>query len=113
MACDTQPVRGQTLTQRKAEVKGVLDIVARGLANGTIKARVGPQGAVAFDGLTDTNRARVSDACIYRLTMAGNSSMAKMALARAEALAGRSVSRQAVAQGHHSHDGGKTWHHGH
>jgi hypothetical protein len=42
--------------------------------------------------------------------MATGSAMAKTAIARAEALAGRSVNRQAVAQGHHSHDGGATWH---
>ncbi len=32
-----------------------------------------------------------------------------MALAKAEAQAGRTVDKQAVASGLHSHDGGKTW----
>jgi hypothetical protein len=39
--------------------------------------------------------------------------LAKMEIARAEQLAGRAVSAQAVAGGVHSHDGGHTWHHGH
>lgn len=58
----------------------------------------------------DTRRARVSDVCGYRLLMATGAPLAKQAIARAEQLAGRTVSRQAVANGHHSHDGGHTWH---
>ena len=34
-------------------------------------------------------------------------------IARVEQLAGRTADRQALTQGHHSHDGGATWHHGH
>jgi hypothetical protein len=45
--------------------------------------------------------------------MATGSALAKQAIARAEQLAGRTVDRAALTAGHHSHDGGKTWHHGH
>jgi hypothetical protein len=108
MPCYTITRRRQSLTQRKLEVRNVVARVGAGLAAGTIKARVGPQGAVAFTG--DFVRDDVTDVCIYRQLMATGSSAAKAALARAEALAGRSVSREALAQGAHSHDGGATWH---
>lgn len=42
--------------------------------------------------------------------MATGSPMALQAIARAEALAGRSVDKQVIGQGVHSHDSGKTWH---
>lgn len=113
MPCDTRLKNGQTLTQRKVEVRAVLARVASGLATGKVTAKVGPQGAIAFAGLTEAERDGVTDACIYRLTLATGSALAKQKLAAAEMLAGRSVSRQAVAHGHHSHDGGRTWHHGH
>lgn len=113
MPCDTRLKQGQTITQRKEEVRAVLARVARGLVTGQITAKVGPQGAIAFAGLTDAERDGVTDACVYRLTMATGSAQAKLALMKAEQLAGRSVSRQALAHGHHSHDGGHTWHHGH
>lgn len=113
MACDTTPRKGQTLTQRKEEVREVLARVARGLVTGKITAKVGPQGAIAFAGLLENERAGVTDACVYRLLMVTGSAQAKLALMKAEQLAGRSVSRQALAHGHHSHDGGHTWHHGH
>jgi hypothetical protein len=42
--------------------------------------------------------------------MATGSALAKAKIAAAEALSGRSVNREAVAHGHHSHDNGATWH---
>jgi hypothetical protein len=113
MPCDTKLKSQQTIQQRAAEVRGVVAKVAADLAAGRIKPKVGAQGAIAFDGLTDQERDGVTDACVYRRIMATGSALAKAAIARAELLAGRSVDRQAIAQGHHSHDGGKTWHHGH
>jgi hypothetical protein len=65
---------------------------------------------VAFIGLTDQERDGVTDACAYRRIMATGSALAKAKIASAEALSGRTVNRQAVAQGHHTHDGGQTWH---
>lgn len=110
MPCDTRLKKNQTIQQRAAEVRTVVDNLARGLATGRYKAKVGPQGAIAFTGLTDEERDSVTDACAYRRLMASGSPMALQAIAKAEALAGRSVDRQAVAVGAHSHDGGRTWH---
>jgi hypothetical protein len=83
--------------------------LSEGLASGKIKPRVGPQGAIAFIGLTDEERDGVTDACAYRRIMVSGSSLARLSIARAEQLAGRTVDRSVVAQGTLSHDGGTTW----
>lgn len=116
MACDTRPIRtGQTLDQRKSEVRQAIDRLQAALVSGRAKAIIDrASGAIAFTGWDD--RAQVSDACAYRLTMAFGSATAKAAIARAEALAGRTVNRQALAAGVHAHaghDGALHWHHGH
>jgi hypothetical protein len=99
---------------RKAEVRKVVDLINTGLASGKVKATVDKKtGAVAFGGLTEVERDDVTDACAYRLLMIHGSALARAAITRAEQFAGRSVSREAIAQGHHSHDGGASWHHGH
>jgi hypothetical protein len=113
MPCDTKLRQGQTISQRKEEIRQVVARIALGLTTGRIKARVGPQGAIAFDGLREDERSGVTDACAYRTLMVTGSALARAALARAEQLAGRSVDKQALAHGHHSHDGGKSWHRGH
>lgn len=116
MTCDTKLRERQTLSERKAEVIKVIDLVAREIVNGRVRPKVGPQGAIAFDGLTAEQRNGVTDACIYRKIMATGSVMAKQQIARAEQLAGRSVNRQALAAGHHGHTdsaGNTTWHGGH
>lgn len=110
MPCDTRLKPQQTISQRAAEVRKVVDRVAQGLASGRVKAKVGPQGAIAFDGLTAEERDGVTDACIYRRVNVTGSAFAKAAIQRAEQIAGRAVNQQAIAQGAHSHDGGKTWH---
>ena len=110
MPCDTKLRAGQTISERKVEVKRVVATVADFLARGRVTAKVGPQGAVAFLGVPDDERNGVSDACMYRMIMATGSSLAKAAIARAELMAGRTVNRQLVGQGVHSHDGGQTWH---
>ena len=109
MPCDTRLKQGQTIKARAEEVRAVVARVASALAAGRVRAKIGPTGGVAFEGLTDAERDGVTDACMYRRVMATGSAMAKAAIARAEALAGRSVNKQAVAHGHHSHDGGATW----
>lgn len=111
MPCDTRVKRGQSLDQRKEEVRTIVDTVATKLVSGVIKAKVGPTGGIAFTGLTDEQRDGVTDACVYRRIMAIGSAAAKLAIQKAEILAGRSVDRHALAHGHHSHDGGHTWHH--
>lgn len=121
MPCDTRlktyaDGRKQTLTQRVAEVRNVIARVNALLAAGKAKAVIaksGPErGAITFQGIDDI-RDGVTDACVYRWIMKTGSAQAKLAIARAEQMAGTSVNRATVAQGHHSHDGGHTWHHGH
>lgn len=109
MPCDTRLLPGQSISQRKEEIKTSVDKLARALATGRIKAKVGPQGAIAFEGWTEEDKSRVTDACAYRRLLATGSPIALQAIARAEALAGRSVDKQMVAQGAHTHDG-VHWH---
>jgi len=114
MPCDTRLKANQTLTQRKNEVRDVIQRTAALLASGKIRAIVDRRtGAIAFAGLSDRDRDGVTDACMYRRIMSTGGVAAKLAIARAEQMAGRSVSLQALAAGVHSHDNGSTWHHGH
>jgi hypothetical protein len=114
MVCDTKPFRpDQTLSERKEEVKKVIDLVAQEIVAGRVKPKVGPQGAITFEGLSPSMTRGVSDACVYRRIMSNGSAMARQQIARAEQLAGRRVDQKAVAGGAHSHDGGRTWHSGH
>jgi hypothetical protein len=110
MPCDRKLKANQTIQQRKEEIKKVVSMISSGLANGVIKATVGKNGAIAFVGIPDILRDGVTDACAYRQIMVHGSALAKAAIARAEQIAGRSVNRQVVGQGVHSHDGGQTWH---
>lgn len=112
MVCDTRLRPRQTISERKAEVKKAISNLDRLLASRTVRPKVGPQGGIYFEGWTEQARDGVSDACAYRLLMISGSALAKAEIARAEQIAGRSVSRQALGQGHHSHDG-KHWHDGH
>jgi hypothetical protein len=105
MPCDTRLRPNQTITQRKQEITEVIAKVVSALTAGRIKVKIGPTGGVAFEGLTDTDRANVTDACVYRRVMATGTVLAKMAIQRAETAAGRTVNKQSVALGHHTHDG--------
>lgn len=109
MACDTMLVAGQTLAQRKEQVRKAADVIDKLIAARKAGVRVGPQGAVTFTGIPDTDRAGMTDACIYRMLTRKGSAATKMAIQRAEQLAGRSVDRKVVGHGVHSHDGGQTW----
>lgn len=113
MPCDTRLYKNQTLAERKVEVKKAITQLDKALAARKVKPVIGPQGAIAFQGWTEQERSRVTDACAYRMLMSTGSALAKAEIARAEQMSGRSVNKQALVQGHHSHDGGKTWHHGH
>ena len=114
MPCDSKPFTpNQTLSERKEEVKKVSDLVAREIVAGRVKPKVGPQGGIAFEGLTDAMRRGMTDSCVYRRIMATGSAMAKQQIARAEQLSGRKVDQKALAGGVHSHDSGHTWHGGH
>jgi hypothetical protein len=108
MPCDTKTKRGQTLQQRATEVRGVVEATGRKLASGQVKVKVGPQGGVAFTGLTEIERDGVTDACLLRRLMSTGSALAKQAIERAELMAGRKVDRQVIGQGGHYH--GDVWH---
>lgn len=111
MICDTQTLAGQTLSERKEEVKQSVSQLDRAIREGRVKVRVGNTGGIAFDGWGEFARRRVTDGCAYRRLMATGSATTKAAIAKAEALAGRSIDRRAVAQGLHAH--GNQWHGGH
>lgn len=111
MPCDTRLKRNQTISQRADEVRKVVSQLDKALATGRAQVRVDrATGAVAFTGLTDAEKDGVTDACAYRRVMISGSALAKAKIAQAEQMAGRGVSRQALATGVHSHDGGQTWH---
>lgn len=111
MVCETRLKPRQTISERKSEVLRAVDKLNAMLAAGKVKPVVGPQGAISFAGWAETERDGVSDACAYRRLMVSGSSLAKAKIAQAEAVAGRSVNKQALAVGVHSHDGGRTWGH--
>jgi hypothetical protein len=110
MPCDTRLKPKQTIQQRAEEVRRAVARLSDALVSGRIKAKVGPQGAIAFEGWDEAERDGVTDACAYRRLMVTGSALAKAAIARAEQLAGRSVDRRVLTHGVHSHDGGCTWH---
>lgn len=114
MPCDTKLKPRQTISQRAEEVRKVVYDVNSLVATGRVRPVVDRRtGAIAFDGLDENIRDGVTDACMYRRLMATGSSLTKAAIQRAEQIAGRSVDRKVIANGVHSHDGGRTWHDGH
>lgn len=113
MPCDTLYRRNQTLTQRKTEVKKVVEKFNAGLASKSVRAVVGKNGAITFTGLSDSERDGVTDACVYRQIMVSGTALAKQAIHSAELRAGRSVDKSVLATGTHSHDGGQSWDAGH
>jgi hypothetical protein len=110
MPCDTRLKPRQTIQERAKEVREATQRLASALAAGRVKVKVGPQGAIAFENWSTNERDGVTDACAYRRIMATGSAMARLAIARAEQMAGRTVDKQVVGHGAHSHDGGATWH---
>ncbi len=107
MACETMRTPGQTLAERMEQVKRALQRLEQSIQGGRVKVGIGPNGAIVLQGWTD--RDGVTDACAYRSLTANNSWAMRQAVQRAEAMSGRKVNARAVAEGHHSHDGGKTW----
>ena len=110
MPCETMRKKGQSLSERVTEVKKRVARVDELIAARRVQVKVGPQGAVAFVGIAEADRDGMTDACIYRMLSRSGSAQARMALARAEQLAGRSVDKRVIGQGIHSHDGGRSWH---
>lgn len=107
MACESMRKPGQSLQARIDEVRKAMKRLEAQIAAGRVKIAIAPNGAVAFTGWAD--RDSVTDACAYRTLSAANSIPLRQAVMRAEAMTGRKVNARAVAEGHHSHDGGKTW----
>jgi ABC-type uncharacterized transport system ATPase subunit len=107
MPCDTRLRQGQTLAERNQQIKSALKKLELALQQGRARVVIAPNGAVAFSGWQE--RDDVTDACAYRVLTAESSSALRMAVARAQATSGRQVNPQAIAAGHHSHDGGRTW----
>lgn len=90
-----------------------LAVLERKLAAKEVTVVVGSNGAVAFRGWTEADRNGLADVCVFRALSSKNSPELRRAVARAEGLAGRRIDARQVASGTHSHDGGKTFHHGH
>lgn len=110
MPCNTKLKKGQTVAQRAAELRKRGEQVDKLLAGGRVGVKIGPQGAITFTGIPEEVRDGMTDACVYRAIMARGSHQAKLAIAKAERLAGRAVDKKVVASGLHSHDGGASWH---
>jgi hypothetical protein len=111
MPCDTKLAENQTLAERTSQIEQALKRLEGYLQTGRVQMGIAPNGAIVFKGWND--RDGISDVCAYRTLAAGNSWALRQAVARAEAQHGRKVNPHAVVAGHHSHDGGKTWHGGH
>lgn len=111
MPCDTRLKPRQTISERKDEVRRATERFIAGLKSGSVRVKIDPKGGIVFDGISAEDRDGVTDACAYRRIMVSGSQLAIQAITKAERLAGRSVNKQLVAQGYHSHDGGNTWHH--
>ena len=52
MACDTRLKPKQTIQERAEEVRRATSRLQARLMDGRVKAKVGPQGAIAFEGWT-------------------------------------------------------------
>jgi hypothetical protein len=113
MTCYTRVRKGQTPALRAVEVKKVITRLEAALTAGRVKIKIGPQGAVVFEGWKPEERDDVTDVCAFRALQNENSWALRQAVAKAEQLSGRKVSQQAVAAGIHSHTDGKTWDKGH
>lgn len=110
MPCNTKLKTGQTIAQRAAELRKRGQQIDGMLSAGRVGVKIGGQGGIAFTGIPEDVRDGMTDACVYRAIMARGSHAAKMAIAKAERLAGRTVDKKVVSSGLHSHDGGTSWH---
>jgi hypothetical protein len=112
MPCDTVLKPNQTLESRNEAIRKSLARLEASLNAGNVKVKIGPNGAVAFEGWKPTDRDDVTDVCAYRTLSAQSSWALRQAVAKAETQQGHKVNPHAVAAGWHSHDG-STWHKGH
>ena len=112
MACWTMETR-LTPEQRRRELAEALAKVERELRLKRVRVKIGPQGAIAFDGWSEADRRGLTDVCTVRKLRAKGSAAFRTALAEAERSAGRKANLATVGAGIHSHDGGKSWQAGH
>lgn len=111
MACDTRLKPQQTISERIVEVRKAIERLADAIRANRIKIVIDrATGAPAISGWDETSRDGITDGCALRLILKTGNGMARELVAKAEAMAGRPMNKQAMAQGHHSHDGGQTWH---
>lgn len=111
MPCDTRRLPNQTISQRKEEIRTTIAKLSAAIIAGKVRPKVSKEGGIVFDGWLNQDRNRITDACALRQVTATGSALALQAIQRAEILAGRKLDRQAIAQGLHSHDGGRSFHH--
>lgn len=91
-----------------------LDKLRAALKAGSVTLKVDrATGAVAFVNWRAEDREGLADVCTVRKLLASNSPEMRLALMKAEALAGRKMNASALAAGIHSHDGGQTFGPGH
>jgi hypothetical protein len=110
MVCDTSLRENQTLSERKLEVLATVEAIAKLIISNRVKPVIDKRtGAITFANIPVSVRNGLTDACVYRRIMATGSALAKLQIAKAEQLAGRTVNRAALAAGIHSHDGGSSW----
>lgn len=105
MACWTIKVTETVQMKRERAIERL----RRELAAGTTTVRISANGAVAFSKPMNMIDDGFADVCAFRKLFAANDPALRMAIMKAEALAGRKVNMMAVASGEHSHDGGSTW----
>jgi hypothetical protein len=111
VACDTKLKPAQTISERAKEVREAVERLAQGMRAGRISIVLDKRtGAPAIARWDANSRDGLTDGCALRRIMATGNATARMLIAKAEAMAGRSVDMKALAVGHHSHDGGQTWH---
>lgn len=109
MPCDSYIKLGETPEIRKKKVATALEKLEAALSAGSVKVKVGANGALTFTGWSGKDRDGISDLCAYRKLAAKGSPSLRSAIARAEVTAGRKIDERVIASGVHSHDGGKTW----
>lgn len=106
MACFMNLRPNQTFQERSKEVDEALKRLEAALRAGTVRVKIAPNGAMAFDGWTD--RVDLTDVCAFRSLSTTNSQDLRNAVAQAERQYGRRVDLNAVRAGWHSH-GGNNW----
>ena len=111
MPCDTRIPVEMTPEQRKTQIEKALERLEAALSMGSVSVAIGTNGAIAFNGWNDQDN--VTDVCAFRALTVKSSFALRRAVVTAESRYGRRVNLNAVGEGVHSHDGGKTWAPGH